>query len=120
MGLKENSQVSILDNHHVLIKLDIEKYYTRLWIKQLWYVIGEAMKIFKWTTDFQCSEKFLIVPVWILFPYLRVHFIQCKEALFSITSDIEKLLRIDQATASLTQPSVARVLVEHDVTQPPL
>ena len=43
-----------------------------------------------------------------------------KEALFSITSAIGKPLRIDQATASLARPSVARVLVEYDVTQPPL
>lgn len=44
----------------------------------------------------------------------------CKEALFSIASAIGKPLRIDQATTSLVRPSVARVLVEYDVTQPPL
>ncbi|XP_052300251.1 armadillo repeat-containing protein LFR-like [Citrus sinensis] len=44
----------------------------------------------------------------------------CKEALISIASAIGKPLRIDQATASLARPSVARVLVEYDVTQPPL
>ena len=43
-----------------------------------------------------------------------------KEALFSITSAIGKPLRIDQVIASLAHPSVARVLVEYDVTQPPL
>ena len=42
---------------------------------------------------------------------------QCKEALFSIASAISKPPQIDQATAALARPSVARVLVEHDVTQ---
>ena len=78
------------------------------------------MRIFKWTTDFRCSEELPIVPVWVSFPYLPIHCVQCKEALFSIALAVGKLLRIDQATASLTRPSVARILVKHDVTQPPL
>ncbi|XP_015389274.2 uncharacterized protein LOC107178506 [Citrus sinensis] len=78
------------------------------------------MRIFKWTTNFRCSEESPIVPVWISFPYLPVHFMHCRETLFSIASAIGKPLRIDQATASLARPSIARVLVEYDVTQPPL
>ena len=49
------------------------------------------MRIFKWTTDFQCSEKLPIVPVWISFSYLPIHFVQCKEALFSIALAVGKL-----------------------------
>lgn len=33
LGLKGNSQISLLDNRHVLIKLDVEENYTRLWVK---------------------------------------------------------------------------------------
>ena len=44
----------------------------------------------------------------------------CKEALFSIASTIGKQLRIDHATASSARPSIARLLVEYNVTQPPL
>ncbi|KAH9684248.1 hypothetical protein KPL70_013486 [Citrus sinensis] len=118
LGLLGKSQISLLDNRHVLINLHVEEDYTRLWVKQTWYVCGSAMRIFKWTTDFLCSEESPVVPVWISFPYLPIHFVQCKEALFSIASAIGQPLRIDQATASLSRPSVARVLVEHDVTQP--
>ena len=75
------------------------------------------MRIFKWTTDFWCSEESPIVPVWISFSYLHVHFMHCKEVLFSIASVIGKPLRIDQATTSLAHPSIARVLVEYDVTK---
>ena len=47
LGLKENSQISLLDNCHILIKLDVEEDYTRLWVKQTWYINGNAMRIFK-------------------------------------------------------------------------
>ena len=118
LGLLGKSQISLLDNRHVLISFHVEDDYTRLWVKQTWYVCGNAMRIFKWTTDFLCSEESPVVPVWISLPYLPIHFVQCKEALFSIASAIGQPLRIDHATASLSRPSVARVLVEHDVTQP--
>lgn len=120
LRLKGTFKVSLLHNRHVLIQLDVEENYSRLWVRQTWYINGSAMRIFKWTTDFRCSEESPIVLVWISFPYLPVHFMHCKEALFSIASAIGKPLRIDQATASLARPSIARVLVEYDVTQPPL
>ncbi|KAH9705208.1 Fe2OG dioxygenase domain-containing protein [Citrus sinensis] len=62
------------------------------------------------TEYFQCSEELSIVSVWVSFPYLPIHCVQCKEALFSIALAVGKLLRIDQATASLTRPFVARIL----------
>ncbi|KAH9715523.1 hypothetical protein KPL71_021088 [Citrus sinensis] len=107
LRLKGTFKVSLLDNRHVLIQLDVEENYSCLWVRQTWYINGSAMRIFKWTTDFRCSEESPIVLVWISFPYLPVHFMHCKEALFSIASTIAR-------------PSVARVLVEYDVTQPPL
>lgn len=39
-----------------------------------------------------------------------------QDALFSIASTIGTPLRVDQATTSLSRPSVVRVLVEYDVT----
>ena len=118
--LKGTSKVSLLNNRHVLIQLDVEEDYSCLWVRQTQYINESAMRIFKWTIDFWCSEESYIVQVWISFPCLPVHFMHCKEALFSITSAIGKPLRIDQATASFARPSVARVLVEYDITQPPL
>lgn len=41
--------------------------------------------------------------------YLPVHFIHCKSALYSIIVIIRKPLRVDR-------PSVARVLIEYDVS----
>lgn len=56
--------------------------------------------------------------VWISLPYLPIHFIHCKEALYSIAVIIGKPLRVDHvdhATASVNRPSIARVLVEYEV-----
>ncbi|KAL9429811.1 hypothetical protein AB3S75_025242 [Citrus x aurantiifolia] len=41
-----------------------------------------------------------------------------KSALCSIASAIGTPLRVDHATASVNRPSVARVLVEYDVSKP--
>lgn len=107
LGLKGHSQISLLDNKHVLIKLELEEDYSQIWIRQTWYVNGRSLQIFKWITDFRCSEEFLIVPVWVSFPYLPFHFINCKPALFSIASAIGKPLRVENATTSVNRPSVS-------------
>lgn len=119
LKLKGKSQVSFLNNQYILMNFDFEEDYSRLWVRQSWYN-GSTIRIFQWTTDFRCSQKSPIVPTCISFPYLPVHFMYCKEALFSIALAIGRPLRVDQATASLSRPSVAMVLVEYDVTQPPL
>ena len=114
LSLKGNWQVSLLDKRHVLIKLSLEEDYTRLWIRQSWSVQGFNMRVFKWSPQFRCNEESPVVPVWITLPYLPVHLVYCKSALFSIG----KPLWVDHATATLNRPTVARVLVECDVSQP--
>ncbi|KAL9448768.1 hypothetical protein AB3S75_016132 [Citrus x aurantiifolia] len=76
------------------------------------------MRVFKWSTDFRCSAESPIVPVWVSLPHLPVHFLFCKAALYSIAAAIGTPLRVDNATASGTRPSVARILVEYDISQP--
>lgn len=75
------------------------------------------MRIFMWSTSFRCYEESPVVPVWVL-PYLLVHFIHYKPALFSIAAAIGTPLHVDHATASVNMPLVARVLVEYDVSLP--
>lgn len=41
-----------------------------------------------------------------------------KEALYAIASTIGKPLKVDHATAAGTMPSMARILVEYDITGP--
>ncbi|KAK9179061.1 hypothetical protein WN943_028257 [Citrus x changshan-huyou] len=118
LGLKGNCQISLLDSRHVLIKLVLEEDYSRIWLRQTWFINGRGMRVFKWSTDFRCSVESPIVPVWVSLPHLPVHFIHCKSALCSIASAIGTPLRVDHATASVTRPTVARVLVEYDVSKP--
>lgn len=63
LGLKDDPHVSLLDNRHIHIKLQFEKDYTRIWLKQIWYIGRASMRIFKWSTNFRCSEESLVVPV---------------------------------------------------------
>lgn len=58
-----------------------------------------------------------IVPVCVYFPYLPVHFIHCKLALFLIASVIGTPLCVDRATALVNRPFVAKVLVEYEISQ---
>ncbi|KAH9750076.1 hypothetical protein KPL70_005587 [Citrus sinensis] len=118
LGLKGNSQISLLDNRHILIKLSLEEDYSRIWVRQTWYVNGRGMRIFKWSKDFRCETESPIVPVWVSLPRLPVHFIHCKAALHSIAAAIGTPLRVDHATATVNRPSVARILIEYDISQP--
>lgn len=45
-----------------------------------------------------------------------IHFINHKPTLFSIASAVGKPLQVDNATTSVNWPSVARVLIEYDVS----
>lgn len=120
LGLKGNAQVLLLDPKHILINLELKEDYSRIWIRQFWCISGCTMRIFKWTTNFRCYEESPIVPVWVSFPFLPIHYIQCKSALISIASAIGKPLRVDHATTAVIRPSVARVLIEYDVSRPPV
>lgn len=50
-------------------------------------------------------------------PYLPVHFIHCRDALFFIVNAIKKPLPVEHATAAVNRPLVAHVLIEYDVSQ---
>ncbi|PKU71422.1 hypothetical protein MA16_Dca004264 [Dendrobium catenatum] len=74
------------------------------------------MRILKWTPFFDVHEESLIVPIWISFPNLRLHFFN-PQVLDAIGSVFGHPLQTDQATASRTRPSMERVLVEVDISK---
>lgn len=57
-----------------------------------------------------------IVPVRVSLSYLPVYFIHCKSTLFSIDVAIGTPLCVDHVTTSVNRPSIARVLVDYDVS----
>lgn len=50
LRLKENSQVSLLDNGHVLINLSIKEDYYRILAASDLVYHGRSMRIFKWSS----------------------------------------------------------------------
>ncbi|GAY64198.1 hypothetical protein CUMW_231780 [Citrus unshiu] len=47
LGLKGNVEISLLDPCHILIQLHLEEDYTRIWLRQSWFIDGRAMRVFK-------------------------------------------------------------------------
>ncbi|PKU67532.1 hypothetical protein MA16_Dca022886 [Dendrobium catenatum] len=74
------------------------------------------MRVLKWTPFFDIKEESPIVPIWISFPNLRLHFFNPK-VLHALGTIFGRPLQTDQATASRTRHSVARVLVEVDISK---
>ncbi|KAL0907835.1 hypothetical protein M5K25_022277 [Dendrobium thyrsiflorum] len=90
--------------------------YSRIFARRTYYILGCQMRLLKWTPDFDVSKESPIAPVWISFPNLRLHFFN-QQILFALASIFGRPLQSDQATAAVSRPSVARVLVEMDISK---
>lgn len=75
------------------------------------------MRVFKWSPDFRSEIESSIVLVWFALPGLPIHLFH-KATLFSIANLIGTPLMVDEPTASLTRPSVARICIEIDLHNP--
>ncbi|PKU63951.1 hypothetical protein MA16_Dca021580 [Dendrobium catenatum] len=74
------------------------------------------MRVLKWTPFFDIKEESPVVPIWISFSNLRLHFFNPK-VLHALGTIFGRPLQTDQATVSRTRPSIARVLVEVDISK---
>ena len=74
------------------------------------------MRVVKWSPNTHLMKESPIALVWLAFSYLPVHCFE-KSMLFALASAFGNPLKLDEATANLTRPSVARVLVEMDVSK---
>ncbi|KAL0417384.1 UNVERIFIED_CONTAM: hypothetical protein Slati_3570300 [Sesamum latifolium] len=64
LGIKGAFTVSMINAKHVLISLSNEVDFSRLWLRQIWYIQGFPMRVFKWTPTFTPAQESSIVPVW--------------------------------------------------------
>ncbi|KAI0503566.1 hypothetical protein KFK09_014500 [Dendrobium nobile] len=101
---------------HVAIQLSNDLDYSRIFSKPSYYIQSCQMRLLKWTPDFDVRHESPIVPIWVSFPNLRLHFFN-SQILFGLASILGRPLQMDQATASVSRPSVARVLVEVDISK---
>ncbi|KAI0502013.1 hypothetical protein KFK09_016958 [Dendrobium nobile] len=108
--------VGLLDARHVAIQLSNDLDYSRVFARRSYFIYNCQMRVLKWTPFFDIKEESPIVPIWISFPNLRLHFFNSK-VLHALGSIFGRPLQTDQATASKTRPSVARVLVEVDISK---
>ncbi|KAI0504096.1 hypothetical protein KFK09_015043 [Dendrobium nobile] len=108
--------VGLLDARHVAIQLSNDLDYSRVFARRSYFILNCQMRVLKWTPFFDIKEESPIVPIWISFPNLRLHFFNSK-VLHALGSIFGRPLQTDQATASKTRPSVARVLVEVDISR---
>ncbi|XP_077245294.1 uncharacterized protein LOC143885154 [Tasmannia lanceolata] len=110
--LRGDCTVTLLDAHHVFIRLDNISDMIRIWVRNRWWIDGHLMKVFKWTPKFQPTEaEPSSAAVWISLPSLPIVFFQ-EDLLFAIASLVGKALSIDNPTRNLTQTNVARICVE--------
>ncbi|XP_020690945.1 uncharacterized protein LOC110105688, partial [Dendrobium catenatum] len=116
LKLSGSFTVGLLDPKHVVVQLSNDLDYSRIFSRRSYYIQGCQMRLLKWSMDFDVREESPIAPVWLAFPNLRLHFFN-SHILFGLASVFGRPLQTDQATASLSRPSVARILVELDVTK---
>ncbi|KAL0394560.1 UNVERIFIED_CONTAM: hypothetical protein Slati_4422200 [Sesamum latifolium] len=117
LGLKGNVTVGRLNFKHVLIRLSNEEDFSRIWLRGEWTFDSFHMRVFKWTPNFDPQIESSSTSVWIRLPELRVHLFE-ENALFTFAAKIGKPLRMDEPTADLSRPDLARVCVELDLTAP--
>lgn len=116
LELSAGFSVSVLDSRHVLIKLLNDLDFSRVFAHRSYYVFNCLMKLLKWSPKFDVKEESPIISIWISFPDLRPH-LTTHRILHVLGLIFGKPLQIDQAIAAGTRPSVAKVLVELDITK---
>ncbi|PKU81403.1 Thioredoxin-like 4, chloroplastic [Dendrobium catenatum] len=109
-------QLSLVDPSHILIKLSNDLDYCRVFCHRSYLVFNCFMKLTKWSPILDIGVESPVIPIWISFPRLRPHFFSPR-ILFGLGGLFGKPLKIDEATAVGSRPSIARVLVELDITK---
>lgn len=118
LGLKGDCEVGLLDMNHVLIRPLTEEDYTRLFVRRSWFVKGAQMLLSKWTLDFKVHQDSTYAPVWVSLPSLPLPLFNAMY-IAKLAGLLGRCLKIDAATLALRRPSVARVLIEMDISKQP-
>ncbi|RAL49570.1 hypothetical protein DM860_017914 [Cuscuta australis] len=75
------------------------------------------MLISKWTPNFDPNVESPIMPIWISIKNLPIHF-HAKESLMQIARIFGNPIKLDSTTENFGRPSIARICVEVDISQP--
>lgn len=80
-------------------------------------MLGQSVKIFRWTPWFKPGLESPMVPLWFSIPHLPACLFS-PGSLASIASGLGRLLKIGPATRKLGRIEAARICVEVDVSKP--
>lgn len=116
LDLKGNFTLGHLDSKHILIQLEYEGDFHRLWLKEKLFIDGFPMRIFRWTSDFRSGAESPIASIWLGFPNLPI-FMFNKVSLFSLGQLIGTPLTLDKATIEFKRPSIAKLCVQVALTK---
>ncbi|GAA0186952.1 hypothetical protein LIER_34240 [Lithospermum erythrorhizon] len=93
LKLQGRYNLSIFDNKHLFIELELKIDYVRVWLKLTWSIAGFAMRIFKWGSDFTLVKETAIAPVWIHIEGVPLYLFD-KLSLLSIANTIGQPLSV--------------------------
>ncbi|KAL0915877.1 hypothetical protein M5K25_013341 [Dendrobium thyrsiflorum] len=108
--------VTVLNMKNVLIKLANDLDYCRVFAHRSYFINNCYMRLIKWSPSFDVDVESPVVPIWVSFPNLRPHLFSPR-ILQGLGTIFGRPLKIDQATSVGSRPSVARILVELDVSK---
>ncbi|KAI0525021.1 hypothetical protein KFK09_004411 [Dendrobium nobile] len=108
--------VTVLNQRNVLIKFFNDLDYCRVFAHRSYFVSNCYMKLSKWSPSLDIDVDSPVIPIWISFPNLRPHLFASR-ILHGLGSVFGKPLKTDNATSIGSRPSMARVLVELDVSK---
>ncbi|RAL49569.1 hypothetical protein DM860_017913 [Cuscuta australis] len=99
---------------------DLQKHdddFHRCFKQREWSLGAYKMLISKWTPNFDPNVESPIMPIWISIKNLPIHF-HAKESLMQIARIFGNPIKLDSTTENFGRPSIARICVEVDISQP--
>lgn len=116
LGLKGDCPVGLLDTKHILLRPMATEDFARLWCRGSWCIGKFPITISKWTIGLRPNQESSLAPIWVSFPSLPIPLFDKR---FLLGGLLGRPLKVDDATASLKRPAVARILMELDVKKDP-
>ncbi|KAF5442885.1 hypothetical protein F2P56_035497 [Juglans regia] len=101
-GLLEILTVSMMDDYHVLVKMQTERDFVHGWAREGRLIAGSVFRLFRWTKDFDLQKESTLAPQWIFLPGLPLHMYRA-DFLQILATRFGRFLGIDNATLHRTR-----------------
>ncbi|KAL6579787.1 hypothetical protein OROMI_007811 [Orobanche minor] len=108
-------KVQFLNFKHVLISLQNEDAYTRLWLKREFNVLGFPTRMFKWDPFFDFKQELALVPIWVKIMALPLQWFD----LGALQTLMGTFLKADPMTINRSRLDYARICVEVNLKNTP-